>query len=375
MFNLILFFTYGISLKIWDETGLLDREIEIYKRLIKKGIKVSFITYGDSTDYQYKDKCDGIEIIPFYAFVKRPNNGFLRYIQSHFLPFILRDNLRNVDLLKTNQMSTTFAPLIAKFLFKKKLIVRCGFEWYYFLLKGGATVLTKMRIFLTEWLFYRLSDAIILTSESDKLFVTSRFGVKNDKINVISNFIDCEVYKPRELYNKNANSLLFIGRLTNQKNLFNLLDAIKQSQYTLDVIGDGELRQQLMEYSEKNKIKVNFLGRMPNSKIPEIMNQYEIFVLPSYYEGNPKALLEAMACGLAVIGTDVDGIRQIINHKINGYLCKTDSKSIREAIDTVMADCELRRQIGANARRYIIENFDLNKIVELEYRVYEKIMG
>lgn len=372
--KLILFFTYGVSLKTWAETGLLDREILLYKRLIKKGVKVSFITYGDSSDYQYKDKLGEIEIIPFYAFVKRPENGLLRYIQSHFLPFILKDCLKSADIIKTNQMSTTFAPLIAKFLFKKKLIVRCGFEWFFFMLQRKTSLLPKVRMFLTEWIYYHLADTIILTSENDKQFVSNRFNIRKEKINIISNFVDCDIYRPMDLSERKKGKLLFIGRLTGQKNLFNLFDAIKQSGCTLDIVGDGELKSQLLEYAERNQIKVNFLGRLPNSQVPALMNQYEVFILPSLYEGTPKVLLEAMACGLAVIGTDVVGIREIIKHKVNGYLCNTDSKSIHDSIDIVMNDDVLRKQMGMNARQYVLENHSLDKIVDLEYDLYQKLL-
>lgn len=370
---IIVFFTYGISLKTWDETGLLDREIQIYKRMTKKGVKISFITYGDESDYKYKDKLSDIDIIPFYAFVKKPKNSFIRFIQSLFLPLILRDFLQKADIIKTNQMSTTFAPLIAKFLFKKNLIVRCGFEWYYFLIKGGASLITKIRMFITEYFFYHLADAIVLTSNFDKNFVVKNFKVKSNKITIIPNFIDANVYLPYNSKNKKE-SLLFIGRLTNQKNLFNLIDALKNSNYSLDIVGDGELKSQLMTYASQHNVNVNFLGRIPNSQIPALMNQYEVFILPSYYEGNPKALLEAMSCGLAVIGTDVEGIRDIIKHKENGYLCKTDSKSIRDAIDEIMHDKNLREVMGKNARKYVMENHDIEKITDLELQIYQRLI-
>jgi len=256
-------------------------------------------------------------------------------------------------------MPTTFASLIAKILYRKKLIVRYWFEWYYFLLKRGVSLITRLRMFLTEFIYYHFADAIISTSEKDKYFVSQRFGINQNKINIAKNFIDCDIFKPFEDIYKKKNAMLFISRLTNQKNLFNLLESFRGSKYTLDILGDGELKNELENYAKENNVKVNFLGRIPNSKVPDLLNQYEVLVLPSFYEGNPKALLEAMACGLAVIGADVDGIREVIEHRVNGYLCKTDSKSIREAIDAVMADDELRKNMGKNAREYIVRNYDI----------------
>ncbi len=375
MYSLVLFFTYGISLKIWHETGLLDREIILYKKLMEKGIKVSFITYGDASDYQYKDKLGEIKIIPFYAFVKKPSSKIIRFIQSFFLPFILKDQLKKADILKTNQMSMTWAPLIAKLLFKKNLVVRCGFEWYRFLLKSNPSFLLKNYVYLTEWLSYNIADRIILTSEDDKKYIIKKFLIKNkDKIKIIPNFVDTEIFKPLVSIQKKTDHLIFIGRLTKQKNLINLIKALKDSKYSIDIIGDGEIKEELEDYSLKNQIKINFLGRIPNNKIPEILNQYEVFILPSLYEGNPKALLEAMSCGLAVIGTEVDGIRNIIKHKENGYLCKTDSRSIRNAIDNVMSDETLRKKMGMKARKFIIENCSVEEIVKKELTLYNDIL-
>ncbi len=368
--NIFLFFTCGVSLKTWDETGLLDREILLYKELIKKGLKVSFITYGDESDCQYQDKLGDIEIIPFYAFIKRPSNSRIRFIQSFFLPFILKDKIKKANILKTNQMSTTWAPFIAKFLYRKKLIVRCGFEWYRFYLKRNHSLLKKMYLYLTECLFYNSADAIILASESDKQYIIDQFGVmRKEKITVIHNYIDSNIFKPIANIKKKEH-LIFIGRLTYQKNLFNLLEALKGSTYTFDIIGDGELKSDIHKYASGNNIKVNFLGRIPNAQIPKVLNQYEVFILPSFYEGNPKVLLEAMSCGLAVIGTDVEGIRDIIRHRENGYLCKTDSTSIGEAIEAVMKDKPLRQRMSVNARKYILENHHIEKIVEKENELY-----
>lgn len=121
-----------------------------------------------------------------------------------------------------------------------------------------------------------------------------------------------------------------------QKNLHNLFRAfIKLPEYYLDIIGTGPLKDALKKEVDILGIKVNFLGLFPKNKIPEIMNQYRIFILTSYWEGNPKVLLEAMSCGIACIGTNVWGIKNIINHKENGYLCGISSNSIKRAIQTL----------------------------------------
>jgi glycosyltransferase involved in cell wall biosynthesis len=73
-----------------------------------------------------------------------------------------------------------------------------------------------------------------------------------------------------------------------------------------------------------------------------------------------------MACGLPAIGTDVPGIRELIYHRETGYLCGTSSQEIREAIQEVLADKALQVKMGQSARQFVVENFSLERILEME---------
>jgi len=100
-----------------------------------------------------------------------------------------------------------------------------------------------------------------------------------------------------------------------------------------------------------------------------------VFVLPSQYEGTPKALLEAMACGLAVVGTNVPGIRELIQDGVNGLLCEPDVKAISEAIARLLNDAELRARLGRAARRFVEERYAQSKVVETEARLLTTLMA
>ncbi len=155
----------------------------------------------------------------------------------------------------------------------------------------------------------------------------------------------------------------------------NLINAfIDLDGFSLDIVGDGPYKKIIEEIAFKFDIKINFLSVVPNNKLPNIINQYQIFILPSFYEGNPKVLLEAMSCGLACIGTNVWGINSLIKHMENGYLCETDSESIKNAIITLYNNEELRRKIGAKARKFIINNCSLPSIVKKENLLYRSLL-
>ncbi len=129
--HLVLFFTYGVSLKTWAETGILQREIRVYQELMREHkVQISFLTYGDSTDRQFEGELKGIQILPVYERLNRPRSKVRRFLQTFFIPWKFRRELRQSDILKTNQMYGAWVPIIAKFLYKKKVILRCGYEWY-----------------------------------------------------------------------------------------------------------------------------------------------------------------------------------------------------------------------------------------------------
>ena len=370
--HIILFFTYEVSLKDWAETGLLQREIRLYQELVQKGVKVTFITYGDKEDYNYEDELNGIEIVPLYAFSPKVKSRMLRFLQSFFLAFLLKQFLQKANLYKTNQIWGGWNAVISKWLYKKPLLSRCGFEAYQFSIYQKRSVFFLVFLKFMSKLTYHFGDRVHVSSIQDKQFIEEVFKIPSKKINVQMNWINTQRFAP-ERKTKN-HRVLFIGRLTSQKNIFILLDAIRLTSYKLDIIGDGEQKKELEQYALQHDIKASFLGKIPNDQLPAIINRYPVFILPSQYEGNPKALLEAMACGRAVIGTDVSGINNIIEHEKNGLLCQPDADSIRNTIMHVMENPVLQKTIGEQAREYVIQNCSLQHYVEKELELYQELI-
>src|SRR3546814_17832635 len=101
-----------------------------------------------------------------------------------------------------------------------------------------------------------------------------------------------------------------------------------------------------------------------------MINAGRIFVLPSSYEGHPKTLLEAMACGAAVIGTDVPGIREVIEDGRTGLLCAPTAAALRDAIERLLSDEPLRRRLGGNARQQIQMTESLARVAQLQLSAY-----
>ena len=295
--NLLLLFSYGVALQKWFDLGLIYREFEVYQRLVQKEVNISIMTYGVKKDLKYSHLIQPIKIIPVKDIISSKFSK-IKLIKSYLLPFRLRKAFRKVDIIKTNQMEGALIACVAKLIFHKKLVIRCGWEWFRTYLSNYRIrtkknyikyIIRYIRMYLIEFFAYRIADRIILTNEYDIKFIIQKFGLNKNKIKLIYNFIDTSLFKPIDKI-KRENTVLFIGRLTKEKNLFNLIRAFKGLDgLSLDLIGKGPLKTELIQYAKELGIRVNFLGTFPNNKLPEIINQYQIVVLPSFYEGNRRS--------------------------------------------------------------------------------------
>jgi glycosyltransferase involved in cell wall biosynthesis len=371
---LVVFFTRSVSLDIWLSSGLLDREKLIYEEYLNRGYfkKVYWITYGYD-DYRLSNQLKNnnmlhpdINIVNMPFFFKIPKIG--SYLYSILAPFLHLKILLSANFFKTIQMDGSWCGVIAKWLYRKPLVVRTGYTLSVFLKNNNTNTLIVWLSSVVESFSYQFCDAIVVSSRQDKRYLIDQYKIFQEKINVIPNYVDISIFKPLHSH-KYKNRLLFIGRLTNQKNIFNLIDAVSMKGMILDIYGKGKLKNNLELYANKKGLIVNFNKTVPNSELPKIMNCYRFYILPSFYEGTPKTLLEAMACGLVCIGTNIEGIKGIIEDEVSGYLIKgTDAKSIFLTLDK--ATKQNKNSIGSLAIKTIHENYNLTSYLLKENDIF-----
>jgi glycosyltransferase involved in cell wall biosynthesis len=259
-------------------------------------------------------------------------------------------------------------------MFKKPLIVRCGYEIYNFHKLQNKPFIINSLLWLMSFFTYKLANTIHVATNEDLNIVTKSFRVPVSKIEVRPNWIDINIFKPIKDSNRSYKKVLFVGRLEKQKNIFLLLDALFKTSLELDIVGEGILKSKIQTYADNLGVKVKFLGLVPNNKIAEMYNSYAVYVLCSLYEGNPKTMLEAMACGCAVVGTDVPGIRSIISHKKNGLLADNNSSSLQKCILDILSDNKLRDTLTVNAVKYIKDNNSLENAITKEFYAYTECL-
>jgi glycosyltransferase involved in cell wall biosynthesis len=121
--------------------------------------------------------------------------------------------------------------------------------------------------------------------------------------------------------------------------------------------------------------KVVFLGYIDRRKLIEIYQNATIHVVPSHYEGLPTVLLEAMACGLPIVATDIGGNNEVISSGVNGFLVPPKHpEEMAAVILRLLKDAALREKIGRAARKTIEENYTWDKITDRIVECYEKIL-
>jgi glycosyltransferase involved in cell wall biosynthesis len=156
--------------------------------------------------------------------------------------------------------------------------------------------------------------------------------------------------------------LLFIGSLIPLKGLDVLLKALaginSLASWSLTVVGDGPEKDHLKSLATDLKIDKNirFLGSVSPDGIPQLMNDYHILILPSYREGRPNVVLEAMAAALPVLATDIEGTRELVQHGQTGWLVPPgDTDALSGALDDLIGSKKNLTVAGLQGRQWMLE--------------------
>ena len=222
---------------------------------------------------------------------------------------------------------------------------------------------------------FRRATRVLCLTEGDAASVAGLIGGFN-KVSVVPNGVDTNLFRPSP--KKDDNLIAWVGRLVPEKGLIYLLTAMKEviaenREARLVLIGDGILKDRLIRLSYKLRIRdrVDFLGKVDRAQVADILSKSSVFAFPSIVEGMPFSLLEALACELPVVGSDIQGVREVIGDRENGLLIPAgNSKPISNAILRLLKDAELRRKLGRNGRSSVIKRYSWDAIVPQVEKVY-----
>lgn len=363
--RLTLFLTHSLSLRTWDEQGTFDRELAIYRKLQDKGVAINIVSYGGRDEYDFSSKIPDMRILCNWV-------GWSEKRYTHRLHQLHGLRLWQSDVLKTNQLNGAQVAVRASRLWKRPLVVRFGFLWSAFAEQNHTSDSDWVqRIHRIQNEAFQQASHVVMTSPLMLDDVRKVAPTIDNKVTIIPNYVDTDLFRP--LNQTKTYDLVFVGRVAEQKNLHSLLTAIRGTYHTVAIVGDGELRETLQQEFNDISEQVYWLGRVPHTDLPKLINQGRVFVLPSHYEGHPKSLIEAMACGVPLIGTRVRGIKQVLEHEVNGILCETDAPSLRQAVETLLSNTDLMTKIGSNARQFAVKHYALDQIAQTEYELLRSV--
>lgn len=363
--NVLYVFGFKYSLFSWNDSGSLEREINFFEEVSKKSnIKYTLVTYGDFKEYTFI-KDTNLAVIPIYSIVKFSKFKSFQFLKSLFFPFLIYKNLKHIDIIKQNQLSGSWVSIIFKFLLKKPLFIRTGYDAYIFSIKDKKNILKRFSFKLLTSISLKLSNLYTISSQSDENFIIKNYKFNYNKLKIRQNWVFTEKFS-NNTRNSNLNTLVSVGRLENQKNFKYLISQASDLNLSLLIIGEGSLKEELIKLAEKKNVKITIKNNLPYFDLMNLMVKHKFFVISSFYEGNPKVLLEAMSLGLVVFASNIPNHQEIIEHNVNGVLFDISTNDLSYQIDRVTSDVDLQNKLSNGAKKLIKNKFDLQKLVELE---------
>ena len=203
-------------------------------------------------------------------------------------------------------------------------------------------------------------------------------------IQVIPNAIDLSAFTPPlQRETEGPVRLLYVGRFNTFKSVETLVTAVGKlshmdvGDFELNLVGEGEQRPALERMVSELSLtrRVHFVGWVARDCIADYYRRADIFVTATTWEGMPNTVLEAMACGLPIVGTQASGLRDLVRDDINGYLVPIkDPDALAEALARLVDNGYERRRMGRESRKLAEREFAWEYIAEQYTRVYEQVL-
>lgn len=269
-----------------------------------------------------------------------------------------------------------FVFLIAKYIFSKKIIYHIhGGEFHVF--TEEATWLTRKMI----GHFTRKTDVLVCLSSKWEEFFSSRFYPK--RIEVIRNFVQMPEQK-RERTNENGKTIfLFLGKIEKNKGIYDLIEVVKDmssngsKEFELWAGGNGETTK-LEKFIKENKLQeyIKFLGWISGDQKRDALRRADVYVLPSYNEGMPVSILEAMSYGIPVISTRTGGIPELVADKVSGLLIEPgDRDALGMALQKCIKDKTMLEEMGKNSVQIVENGFTAKSSIQKLTDIYMELIN
>lgn len=301
-----------------------------------------------------------------------------KYISTQLqISYMIVKLARKVDMWLIFLGENLVVPQASMKLLRKKIV---------FIPTGSSVMMTKARkdpflkvIVILSNINCEFADRIILYSQN--LIKEWNLEKYRNKISIAhEHFLDFDKYEIKKKLEEREYLVGYIGRLSEEKGVLNFVKAIpeilkERNDLGFLIGGDGQLRDEIEKYLAHKNLndKVKLVGWIPHDKLPDYMNELKLVVLPSYTEGLPNIMLEAMACGTPVLATPVGAIPDVIKDGETGFIMENNSpECIAENVKRALNHQDLDK-IVKNAMELVEKEFTYEAAVERYRKILENI--
>ena len=243
-------------------------------------------------------------------------------------------------------------------------------------------------LLVDRWLKER-DDLLIAECDASRRFLLERLGYKPGKMITIRNGVDLAGWPPSKIDRQKKRMTLRlgaadiliggVGRLDRQKGFATLIEAmsrLKSAPLRCAILGDGPERPHLEALIRRHHLERSVWLLGEKGEIPSWLSAFDLYCLPSLWEGLPNSLLEAMALGLPVVASGVDGVPEAVASGKNGLLVPpAEPAALAAALEMLANDPKTRGELGAAAKAAVNERFTLRRMIGEYERAYEGVLA
>ena len=243
------------------------------------------------------------------------------------------------------------------------------------------TGLKRTAFYLLECLTRPITDILLSVSHSEASRAVHEVGYEPEKVKVVLNAIPVNTTLPFRSYN-HCDRIGMIGRLTEQKNPLLFLNVAKKllkvfPHLSFSILGAGltdnlaaTINDFIKDHGLVNNVEILSWGNTETSKI--FLENIDVFMLTSVYEGLPFSLVEAMAMGIPCVATKVDGNTDVIHNNENGFACLSVDEFV-DKLRLLIQSEDLRRRLGQAGYRYVKEKHDIQQNIKQLEQIYSSV--
>ena len=352
---------------------------KISKYLISKGHKVKIISLSEKENLNYEDEIN----------VTRINRNLPIIFRWYRTITKIYKSAKNSDLIFVNGLGTetTIANIFLRKIIIRKIVGDPVWERVYnkklttesfdSFQKNKQRLSISIQKKIRNWSI-KNSNLIITPSEHLKTFVQN-IGFEND-IYVINNGVEIKQIEKVTLENKII-KLVVVSRLVNQKNIDIVIKAVKRIEdknILLNIVGDGPEVNNLKNLVKEKSLnkRVAFIGKIKNSELHNYLEDADIFIQASNYEGLPHSILEAINYEIPILSTEVGGCSAILNKGERGYIIPmpVSEVEISEEIRTIINNKNEAKSKVKLAKNYLNQEHNFNTNAEIYHEKIKEVI-